>query len=78
MAISRRDALKRLEGLALVVEGHLDKIVNQPRSSSVRHWRHEVETWIEQVEAVLPAVGKKTAETWHARIRRWNEIIGDA
>jgi len=76
MSISRRDAIKRLEGLAAVVEEHMLKIANHADHPSAMHWRHEIESWIEQMEAVLPVAGKKTEATWRARILRWHETLG--
>jgi hypothetical protein len=68
MAMSRKDALKRLNGLAPQVEKHLDSIGQYPSHTSVAHWRNEASSWLKKTEDALPHVGKKTAAEWQARL----------
>jgi RHS repeat-associated protein len=75
MAISRAKALERLEGLAPQVEKHLEKIAQNPGHSSIPHWSHEVSNWLDQMEAMLPHVGKKTAADWAAKINQWRQAL---
>jgi hypothetical protein len=75
--LSRKAALIRLEGLAPEVEIHLAKIARSPGSRDVAHWRHEIVTWLRDMEAVLPAVGKKTGSEWEKRIQIWRQALGE-
>jgi hypothetical protein len=75
MAISRAKALERLEGLTPRVEEHLAKIAQNPGHSSIPHWSHEVSNWLNQMEAMLPHVGKKTAADWAAKINQWRQAL---
>jgi hypothetical protein len=74
--VNRKDALKRLDGLAPQVEEHLAKMAATPRSRSVPHWRKEVASWLEQMDRLLPALGKKTAAGWEERIAGWKAQLG--
>lgn len=76
MALSRKLALKRMTGLAAQIEEHLEKIVEDPSRREVRHCVHEVQAWIEQIEALLDHVGARTAAEWQARIDEWRERLG--
>jgi hypothetical protein len=75
MAICRKRALERLNGLVLRVEEHLGKIVASPGNPSVPHWTHEVANWLWQMEELIPHVGVKTGATWKARIKGWRSKI---
>jgi hypothetical protein len=75
--MSRQKALERLAGFTPRVEEHLAKIAANPGHSSVRHWKQEVDNWLNQMEAVLPHVGKKTAAQWSARISQWRQALGN-
>jgi len=77
MAMSRKDALKRLNGLTPKIEEHLQKIANDPMSRDLPHWTREVENWIRQMEKVLPYIGDKTAAEWAARIAEWKARIAE-
>jgi hypothetical protein len=77
MGLSRKKAIKRILGLLPRIEEHLAKIAADPANSAFRHWVHETHGWIEQVEAVLPVVGAKTAEEWQGRIDGWRILLGD-
>jgi hypothetical protein len=75
MAISRKDALKRLEALAERVIEHLRYLAQEPDSLDVPHWRHETRNWLNQMEEVLHAVGKKTGSEWRLRIDTWRAEV---
>jgi hypothetical protein len=68
MAISRRDALKRLNGLLPRVEEHLAKIADDPDHPSAAHWAYETAAWLAQMEEAASHVGTKTGGEWKARI----------
>lgn len=71
MAMSRRDALKRLQGLAPRVEEHLEQLAADPESWDASHWRGEVRTWLDQLRAVLPYIGKKSGREWAEKLAGW-------
>lgn len=71
MAITRKQALNRLEGLRSVVEEHLAKIADQPESQAVGHWQGEINAWIGEMERLIPHVGKKTGTEWSALVAKW-------
>jgi hypothetical protein len=68
MAISRKDALTRIQEDAVQVELHLAKIVANPDAQALSHWKWEIRNWLRKMEALLPHVGKKTSAKWQARI----------
>jgi hypothetical protein len=74
--MKRKGALKRLQGLAPIVEAHLDKIRDNPSSRDVPHWTHEIVEWMRQMEALFPDVGQRTAEDWMRRIEDWKRRLG--
>ena len=76
MAISRKTALKRLGGLSAQVEEHLAKIAENPASAGVPYWQGEIRSWLSQMEAVMPNVGKKTGREWSELIGRWRATLG--
>jgi hypothetical protein len=76
MTISRKDALKRLNGLGPRVEEHLEKITNNPGSQDIPHWKAEIDNWIRQMEDVLGHAGDKTAAGWVAKIVEWKARLG--
>jgi hypothetical protein len=75
MALSRKDALKRLRGLAPAVEKHLAKVASNPGHSSLAHWKTEIRQWLLQMEDSLPHVGKKTAAEWKARLETYKAAL---
>jgi hypothetical protein len=74
--MTRKDALKRLSGLGLRVEEHLEKIASNPGSRDIPKWTTEISNWIQQSEKVLRHVGDKTAAKWAARIADWKARLG--
>jgi RHS repeat-associated protein len=76
MAVSRKTAIARLEGLAPQVEEHLAEIAAEPESQCVLHWTKEIETFMNQMNDMLPHVGKKTAQEWMAKIEGYKSALG--
>lgn len=76
MAISLKQALKRLEGLGPKAAEHIEKIISAPGSRSVQHWRTEAEAFLSEMEGLVPHVGKKTGADWSARIDAWRSSLG--
>ena len=76
MPLSRKEALKRVRGLALRVEEHLNKIESRPDHPACSYWRQEVGNWVRQIAEAIPATGKRTAEEWSERIRDWARRSG--
>jgi hypothetical protein len=74
--MNRKNALKRLNGLAPQIEKHLGKIAADPDSRDVPHWVKEIRAWIGQIEHALPHVGDKTAQEWQPRIAGWKAKLG--
>ena len=77
MSLGRKQALKRLHGLAKRVREHLEYLANEPAAQAVSHWRQEIRGWLEQMEGVLPHVGKKTARDWQRYIAEWHQAVGE-
>jgi hypothetical protein len=76
-AMSRKDALKRLNSLEPRAEEHLAKIANNPGNRDIPHWTAEITNWIAQMENALPRAGDKTAAEWAARIAGWKARPGN-
>jgi hypothetical protein len=76
MGVRRKDALAKMLGLVPQVERHLEKIAAEPASRDIRHWQAEIRSWLNQMEALVPHVGKKTAQEWQARIESWRAQLG--
>jgi len=77
MAMSRKDALNRLNGLKPLVEKHLKKIAENPASRDVPHWKGEIQTWLRDMEKVIPNVGKKTGTEWQDLINKYKGLLGE-
>jgi len=77
MAIGRKDALKRLNGLALQVKAHLGKLIANRESRDVPHWKAEVAAWLGQMESLSSHVGKKTGTEWANSIKHWKAQLED-
>jgi len=76
MAISRKEALRALRGLAPRVEEHLQKISSNPGHSSIPGWRREIRGWLRQMKEVIPHVGKRTGAAWQERIEKYEDRLG--
>lgn len=76
MAIGRQRALNRLESLRARVEEHLAKIAAEPESQAVGHWRKEVTEWLNEMERLVPHLGKKTGAEWSALVARRRAQLG--
>jgi hypothetical protein len=40
----------------------------EPEAPSVVAWKHEAQNWLQQMEEMLPHVGKKTSAEWRSII----------
>lgn len=77
MAISRKDALRRLSGLVPELEKHLKKIATEPNCPAAEHWKYEIENFLELMEEMLPHVGHKTSKDWADRIVLWRQALAE-
>jgi Domain of unknown function (DUF4157) len=77
MAISRQQALNRMQGLTPRIEEHLAKIAADPRSQAVSHWRTEIHAWLGEIERLIPHVGKKTGAEWRSIVAEWRRRLGE-
>jgi hypothetical protein len=71
MALSRKQALSRLEGLERQVLRHIDEHIPETigkAPTAVSHWRKEVGGYLDEMERMTPHIGKKSAADWQARI----------
>lgn len=71
MAITRKQALRRLEGLAGAANRHLEIHIPSlldEHPEDLAHWRAELRSWIEEMRRLTTKVGKRTAEQWNERI----------
>jgi len=50
------------------VDEHIRWLASEPDAKSVGHWKHEARNWLQQMEEMLPHVGKKTSAEWRAII----------
>jgi len=77
LTISRKQALKRMNGLRRQVEEHLEKIANNPNSQAVEHWKNEIKSWLNEIERLSNNVGKKTQQEWSEKIQNWRKQLED-
>jgi hypothetical protein len=84
MALSRKKALERLQGLEEAVLYHFDDHIPSTigkAPTAVNHWRKEVGGFLDQMEALSEHVGGKTSAEWRARISelrsRLAGLLGD-
>ena len=75
MAISRSQALNRMEGVALQVEEHLSKLTNQATSLDVNHWRVEVQAFLGEIARLSGHVGVRTGAQWAEKITAWTKTL---
>jgi hypothetical protein len=71
MALSRKQALRRLQGLEDAVLWHLDEhipkeIGNAPEA--VAYWRQEVNGFLDEMQRLSEYTGARTAAEWQAKI----------
>jgi hypothetical protein len=76
MAISRKAALERLNGFAQQIELHLTKLASESTGQPSLHWRGEVRQFIDEMERMLPHVGRRTASEWKSRIDAYKRTLG--
>jgi hypothetical protein len=77
MAIPRKRALNRLQSLLIRVEKHIDYISSDPGNIAVDHWKHETRNWLQQMQEMLPHVGKKTSSKWETLIKAHQAKLGE-
>jgi hypothetical protein len=84
MALSRKQALTRLEGLESAILYHLDDHIPSTikgAPNAINHWRTEVSGLIADMERLTPHVGKKSAAAWQSRIsemrKRLDDLLGN-
>src|SRR5688572_26031961 len=83
MAISRKQALRRLEGLARAAAQHLEihipALIGE-HPENVPHWREEFSAWFAEMQRLTRHVGKRTAQHWNERIEdlilRSDDLLG--
>jgi hypothetical protein len=83
MALSRKKALERLQGLEEAVLYHLDDHIPSTigkAPAAADYWRKEVEGFLGQMEALSDHVGGRTSAEWRAKIgelrRRLVDLLG--
>jgi hypothetical protein len=79
MAITRKQALKRIEGLIgegsqAGIEAHIGKLT---RPGSGPHIRAELTTRLEEIERLAEHCGEKTCADVLARIAQWRKRISE-
>jgi hypothetical protein len=77
MGIGRKRALERLYELRPRLEEHLLYLLEKRGDRELHHWQIETRAWLDQMEAMLRHVGKKTAAEWQPLIDHAKSILGD-
>lgn len=77
MTLSRKDALRRLEGLRPQVEKHVNKLLKATDGPDANHWRSEIVGWLDEMERLASFTGRKTAASWFEIIGHWRKRLGD-
>jgi hypothetical protein len=84
MPITRKKALERIKGLENAVLYHLNDHIPSAIGTSpqdIPHWRKEVNSFLDQMDALAEHVGVKTGAQWRARIaelhRQLAVLLGD-
>jgi hypothetical protein len=77
MGLSRKDALKKMNGLKKRIEQHIKKVAETPASRDVPHWLGEIRSWIAQVEEASEHVGARTQDEWQRTIESWKAGLGE-
>jgi hypothetical protein len=76
MAITRKRALSRIDGLVPQVEQHLAKLAAEPGGLAASHWRKELNAFIGEIERLIPHVGRATGAEWTKKVQLWrNELL---
>lgn len=63
MAISRSDAIDKCEELGIKFIEHFEKIIKEPKSSSVNHWMNEMQRWLDRINKFVLTQNKKLIPT---------------
>jgi hypothetical protein len=77
MGLTRKDALKKMNGLTKRIEQHIKKVAENPGSRDLAHWLGEIRSWIAQVEQASQHVGARTQREWESRIETWKASLGE-
>jgi hypothetical protein len=78
MAMSRAKALERAEGQVFELENHFNKIarnIDNPGCRTINHWKGEIRSFIQNIEDVIPHMGKKTGAEWATRVAEWKSRL---
>lgn len=63
MAISRSDAIDKCEELGIKFIEYFEKIIKEPKSSSVNHWMNEMQKWLDRINKFVLTQNKKLIPT---------------
>ena len=79
MAITRKQALKRIEGLigegsTTGIEAHIGKLT---RRGSGPHIRAELNAKLAEIERLIPHLGRKTGDELAAKVAAWRRTIAE-
>jgi hypothetical protein len=80
MALSRKQALSRVEGLEGAVLYHLDDHIPATigkAPTAVSHWRMEVGGFLDEMERMTPHIGKKSGAEWQGKINSMRQRLVD-
>lgn len=79
MAITRKQALKRIAGLIgegseAGIEAHIDKLT---RRGAGPHIRAELHARLDEIARLIPHVGKRTGSELNGKVQAWRRRIAE-